>query len=113
MNLAVYASTVLICWFGTKAVIADIGAVNGFTASELSTLITYVTQVLMSLMMLSMIFVQITIAEAPAKRICEVLDEKSDIHTPENAVNEVIDGSIEFVGVDFSYKSKKDKLCFA
>ena len=113
MNLAVYASTVLICWFGTKAVIADIGVVNGFTASELSTLITYVTQVLMSLMMLSMIFVQITIAEAPAKRICEVLDEKSDIHTPENAVNEVIDGSIEFVGVDFSYKSKKDKLCLS
>ena len=111
MNLAVYASTVLICWFGTKAVIGDATVVGGFTASELSTLITYVTQVLMSLMMLSMIFVQITIAEAPAKRICEVLDEHSDILSPENAVNEVIDGSIEFKDVNFSYKSKKDKLC--
>lgn len=111
MNLAVYASTVLICWFGTKAVISDVGVVGGFNASELSTLITYVTQVLMSLMMLSMIFVQITIAEAPAKRICEVLDERSDILSPESPVYEVIDGSIEFKDVNFSYKSKKDKLC--
>ena len=113
MNLAVYASTVLICWFGTKAVINDVGVINGFNASELQALVTYVTQVLMSLMMLSMIFVQITIAEAPAKRICEVLDERSDILSPENAVNEVIDGSIEFVNVNFSYKSNKDKLCLS
>lgn len=111
MNLAVYLSTVLICWFGVKAVVGDVGVVGGFNASELSTLITYVTQVLMSLMMLSMIFVQVTIAEAPAKRICEVLDEKRDIVSPQNAVNEVIDGSIEFIDVNFSYKSKKDKLC--
>ena len=113
MNLAVYTCTVLICWFGTKAVIAQAGIEGGFNASELSTLVTYVNQVLMSLMMLSMIFVQITIAEAPAKRICEVLDEKSDIVSPENAVNEVIDGSIEFIDVNFSYKSKKDKLCLS
>ncbi len=113
MNLAVYATTVLICWFGAKAIVGDVGVVGGFDASDLSTLITYVTQVLMSLMMLSMIFVQITIAEAPAKRICEVLDARSDITSPENAVNEVIDGSIEFKDVNFSYKSKKDKLCLS
>ncbi len=113
MNLAVYATTVLICWFGAKAIVGDAGVVGGFDASDLSTLITYVTQVLMSLMMLSMIFVQITIAEAPAKRICEVLDARSDIMSPENAVNEVIDGSIEFKDVNFSYKSKKDKLCLS
>ena len=111
MNIAVYATTVLICWFGVRAVVGDVGVENGFSASDLSTLITYVTQVLMSLMMLSMIFVQVTIAEAPAKRICEVLDERSDILSPENAVNSVIDGSIEFKDVNFSYKSKKDKLC--
>lgn len=113
MNLAVYTCTVLLCWFGTKVVVSQVGLPNGFTASELSTLITYVNQILMSLMMLSMIFVQITIAEAPAKRICEVLDERSDILSPENAVNEVIDGSIEFENVNFSYKSNKDKLCLS
>ena len=119
MNLAVYTCTVLLCWFGTKVIINEVGLVNaagepiGFSASELSTLITYVNQILMSLMMLSMIFVQITIAEAPAKRICEVLDESSDIVSPENAVNEVIDGSISFENVNFSYKSNKDKLCLS
>lgn len=113
MQLAVYICMVFLSWFGAKEVIAQSSLANGFNASELSTLITYVNQILMSLMMLSMIFVQITIAEAPAKRICEVLDEKSDIVNPENPVNEVIDGSIEFKGVNFSYKSKKDKLCLS
>jgi len=113
MQIAVYACMVLLSWFGAKAVVGDALVKNGFTASELSTLITYVNQILMSLMMLSMIFVQVTIAEAPAKRICEVLDEKSDIINPENPVYEIPDGSIEFENVDFSYKSKKDKLCLS
>ena len=113
MQIAVYACMVLLSWFGAKAVAGDALIENGFTASELSTLITYVNQILMSLMMLSMIFVQVTIAEAPAKRICEVLDEKSDIVNPENPVYEIKDGSIEFENVNFSYKSKKDKLCLS
>lgn len=111
MQIAVYACMVLLSWFGAKYVVGDVFVDGGFTASQLSTLITYVNQILMSLMMLSMIFVQITIAEAPAKRICEVLDEKSDIVNPENPVYEIADGSIEFENVNFSYKSKKDKLC--
>ncbi len=113
MQIAVYACMVLLSWFGAKAVAHDALIENGFTASELSTLITYVNQILMSLMMLSMIFVQVTIAEAPAKRICEVLYEKSDILNPENPVGEIKDGSIEFENVNFSYKSKKDKLCLS
>ncbi|MBQ7408018.1 MAG: ABC transporter ATP-binding protein [Clostridia bacterium] len=113
MNFSVYACTVLLAWFGAKAVIGDALSPNGFTASELSTLITYTTQILMSLMMFSMIFVQVTIAEAPAKRICEVLNERSDIQNPENPVYDVIDGSIDFIDVNFSYKSKKDKLCLS
>lgn len=113
MQIAVYACMVLLSWFGAKAIVGDAFIENGFSAEQLSTLITYVNQILMSLMMLSMIFVQVTIAEAPAKRICEVLDEKSDILNPENPVYEIKDGSVEFENVNFSYKSKKDKLCLS
>ena len=57
-----------------------------------------------NLMMLSMIFVMVTMSVASARRVAEVLNEKTDITNPENPVMEVADGSIEFRHVDFSYK---------
>lgn len=64
----------------------------------------------MALMMLSMIFVMITMSVASARRICEVLNEKSDITNPENPVMEITDGSIDFDHVNFTYKHKSDQL---
>ena len=46
-------------------------------------LFTYTMQILMSLMMMSMVFVMVTMASSSAKRIAEVLDEKSTLHNPE------------------------------
>ena len=46
-------------------------------------LFTYTMQILMSLMMMSMVFVMVTMASSSAKRITEVLDEKSTLHNPE------------------------------
>jgi ATP-binding cassette, subfamily B, multidrug efflux pump len=59
--------------------------------------------------MLSMIFTMIVISQASAKRIVEVLEEKSDITNPQNAVEQVKDGSIDFNHVGFVYASKADK----
>jgi ATP-binding cassette subfamily B protein len=59
--------------------------------------------ILMSLMMLSMIFVMLTMSAASAKRIAEVLEEKSDLANPQNPIMEVPDGSITFNHVDFAY----------
>ena len=42
-------------------------------------LFTYTIQILMSLMMMSMVFVMVTMASSSAKRIAEVLDEKSTL----------------------------------
>jgi ATP-binding cassette subfamily B protein len=64
-------------------------------------------------MMLSFVFVMITISRASAGRIVEVLEEESDIVSPENAVTEVKDGSIVFENVDFSYAKDKNKLCLS
>ena len=57
----------------------------------------------MSLMMLSMVFVMLTMSIASAERICEVLNEKSDITNPEKPDHEVTDGSIRFDHVTFRY----------
>ena len=66
-------------------------------------MLNYGMQVLMSLMMLSMIFVMLTMARASAERICEVLNEESDIKNPASPVTEVKDGSVKFSGVSFAY----------
>ena len=68
----------------------------------------YKRQILMSLMMLSMVFVMITMSMESAERICEVLNEQSNLTSPDNAVTEVKDGSVDFDNVSFCllYTSK-------
>lgn len=68
-------------------------------------LLTYCMNILMSLMMVSMIFVMLTMSYASAKRIAEVLQEKTDLTNPEKPVEEVSNGSIVFKNVDFAYKN--------
>ena len=59
--------------------------------------------------MLSMVFVMITISAESAHRIVEVLQERSTITSPDNAVMEVKDGSIDFDGVDFKYSPDAER----
>jgi ATP-binding cassette subfamily B protein len=66
--------------------------------------------ILSSLMMLSMIFVMLTLAAESAKRIVEVLNEKSTLTNPENPVYAVKDGSISFENVSFKYSEKAEKM---
>ena len=110
MQFCMYTCMLLISWFGAKAIIASgNNATAGLTTGSLTALFTYASQILMSLMMLSMIFTMIVISQASAKRIVEVLEEKSDITNPDNAVEQVKDGSIDFNHVGFVYASKADK----
>ena len=94
----VYSCILLISWFGANMIVSDT-----LTTGNLMSLLTYCMNILMSLMMLSMIFIMITMSEASARRIAEVIDEKSSLTNPENPVMEVPDGSIRFEHVDFSY----------
>ena len=110
MQFCVYGCMLLLSWFGAQAVVACGGdAALGLSTGELTSLFTYTMQILSSLMMLSMVFVMIVISRASAERIVEVLDEKSDIVSPENAVTDVKDGSIDFDNVVFRYNSRSEK----
>ena len=103
MMAAVYTCIILISWIGAKMIV-----VNSLTTGELMSLLTYCMNIMMSLMMLSMVFVMITMSIASAERICEVLNEKSDITNPENPDHEVTDGSIRFDHVTFRYNKTSD-----
>ena len=114
MQFSMYFCIILISWFAAHFIVqSGNNPENGFTTGLLMTLISYASQILMSLMMLSFVFVMITISRASAGRIVEVLEEESDIVSPENAVTEVKDGSIVFENVDFSYAKDKNKLCLS
>ncbi len=98
MNLTVYSCIILISWFGAKFIVR-----GDLTTGEMTSLLSYCMSILMNLMMLSMMFVMMTMSAASAKRICEVLEQKSDLVNPEDPIMEVPDGSIDFDDVDFSY----------
>lgn len=105
MQLIVYACILVISWFGAKMIVSQ----TGLTTGELTSLLSYVMNILMSLMMLSMVFVMVTQSAAAAQRIEEVLEEQSDITSPENAVKTVKDGSIDFDHVTFAYQQRSGK----
>ena len=99
MLTAVYGCNIALSWFGAKYVLH--GAI---TTGQLNALFGYIMNVLMALMMLSMAFVMISMSASSAKRIVEVLDEKTDLPPAKNPVQQVADGSIEFEHVSFKYK---------
>ena len=107
MQFCVYAGMVFVLSFGSYAVISSQGLeVN---IGQMSAIITYSFQILMSLMMLSMVFVIITMSMESAERIVEVLQEQSSLTSPENAVKEVKDGSIDFDGVSYKYSRTAER----
>lgn len=99
MMATVYTCILLISWVGAKMVVG-----SSLATGELMSLFTYCMNILMSLMMLSMVFVMISMSTASAKRIAEVLEEKSSLTNPVNPDMEVPDGSIRFEHVNFRYK---------
>ncbi len=111
MNFCVYFGLIAIYIVGSIIIINSKETLLRWT--ELQSFMTYSFQMLMSLMMLSMIMVTIIISVASAKRITEVLSEESSIVSPQNAITEVKDGSIEFNKVNFKYSEKAEKhaLC--
>lgn len=112
MQFCAYGCMLLISWLGAKLIVASgNNPAMGMTTGDLTSMFSYTMQILMSLMMFSMVFVMITISYASMERAEEILDEKSDLHNPENPVYEVKDGSIEFDHVNFAYGKNADKLC--
>ena len=105
-----YTCMLLVSWLGAKAIIASGNNPDlGLTTGMLMSLITYSMQILMSVMMISVIFVMITISRESAERICEVLNEESDLKNNEHPVFEIPDGSVKFEHVTFRYSEKADK----
>ena len=99
MLTAIYGCNIALSWFGAKYILH-----GALTTGQLNALFGYIMNILMALMMLSMAFVMISMSATSAKRIVEVLDEKTDLPPAKAPVQEVKDGSIRFDHVTFKYK---------
>ncbi len=104
MQFAIYTTIIVISFLGAKLVVGG----NIDTAS-LTAMFTYTSQILMGLMMMSMVFVMFTMSRAPMQRAYEVLTEEPALKSPENPVETVADGSIDFENVSFRYSRTADR----
>ena len=104
MQLCVYFNMLFVLTVGSKLIITSGG--NTIDVGQISAMLTYGMQILMSLMMISMIYVMLTMSAESAKRICQVLDEESNLHNPAEPVTTVADGSVDFENVSFKYSRK-------
>lgn len=107
MQICVYAGMAFVLSFGSYLVISSQG--TEVAVGQMSAILTYSFQILMSLMTLSMVFVMIAMSMESAERIVEVLSEQSNLTSPETAITEVKDGSIDFDNVNFKYSKKAER----
>ena len=107
VNLVMYAVIIGLIIMGANMSILGFGNIQ---YTEIQALISYSTQILSGVMMVAMCLNYISLSRGSMERIAEVLEEKSDIVNPENAVTEIKDGSITFENVQFSYKKSMDNL---
>ncbi|MBO4327274.1 MAG: ABC transporter ATP-binding protein [Clostridia bacterium] len=105
MQVCLYFNMVFVLTFGSKLVITT----HYIDVGQLSAMLTYGFQILISLMMISMIYVTLTMSAESARRIDEVLNEKTALGNPENPITEIPDGSISFENVEFKYSEKAEE----
>ena len=111
MQFCMYVLMIFVLSFGSYTIISSRGL--DFDIGQFSAILTYGFMILSSLMMLSMVFVMITLAGESAKRIVEVINEKSTLSNPENPIYTVKDGSISFENVSFKYSEKAKRMALA
>lgn len=101
MMLIMNGVTLLIVWFGGKAMDS-----SGMQVGQLIAFITYTMQIVMSFLILSMVSIILPRAGVAADRIYEVLNTQPTIHDPKTdlTVNkESWDGVVTFSDVSFRY----------
>ena len=111
MQLCLNVVMVFMLSIGSRTVVNSGGA--ALNVAHLSALLTYGFMILSSLMMLSMVFVMITMSIESARRITEVLSEKSTIVSKNDAVTEIKDGSIVFDKVSFKYSASASRYALS
>lgn len=103
MMLCFNAATIGVLWLGGRMVIG-----GTLLIGDLSSFLTYIFQILMSVMMVAMSLLQLSRAQACARRIIEVLDARpaiADVPHSAEAKLPAPRGEVEFRDVSFKYSA--------
>jgi ATP-binding cassette subfamily B protein len=103
MMICFNAATAGVLWLGGQMVMG-----GTLLIGELSSFLTYIFQILISVMMVAMSLLQLSRAQACAKRICEVLDAEPAIADGEYSADAKLPaprGEVEFRSVSFKYSA--------
>lgn len=109
MTLIMNGTSLLIVWFGGKAMDA-----GNMQVGEMIAFITYTMQIVMSFLMLAMVAIMLPRAGVAADRIDEVIHTPATIHDPEEPVARKTlqrshwDGVVRFEDVSFRYPGADD-----
>lgn len=101
MMISMNAATVAVLYFGGRMVMG-----GAFDLGDLQAFISYITQILMSVMMVAMSLLQLSRAQACARRIREVLDAQPAVRNKQGAAPIALPkpcGRVEFEDVSFKY----------
>ena len=109
MQFCFYGVICAVLYIGSYFIMTTAGGVDPVTTGEVSQLIVYGMQILSSLMMFSMVFAMIVMSMESARRICEILNEKSTLSNPAQPLYDVPDGSVDFDSVSFKYAANAEK----
>ena len=109
MQFCFYGVICAVLYIGSYFIMTTAGGVDPVTTGEVSQLIVYGMQILSSLMMFSMVFAMIVMSMESARRICEILNEKSTLSNPAQPLYDVPDGSVDFDHVSFKYAANAEK----
>ena len=107
MTIAMNAATLGVLYLGGSQVMNGVEVMGRvFELGDLQAMLNYISQVLMSVMMVAMALLNLTRAQACAKRINEVLDTVPTVRDKENATDQTLPaprGKVEFRNVSFKY----------
>ncbi len=105
VQCVIYVAMILLLIMGGNMIISEY---TDFTMGNLTSLLQYMTQILTAVMLVAMCLQYISLSKGSMDRIAAVLEEKTTLPKPENAITEVKDGSIDFNDVFMSYIQKAD-----
>ena len=111
MQFCLYSVMTFVLTFGSYTIITSKGL--ALDVGQFSAMLNYSFMILNSLMMFSMVFVAITISEESAQRIAEILQEKSTLTDPEQPIDTVRDGSVDFENVSFKYSPEAERMALS
>lgn len=103
MQFVISTTMLILSWMGAKLIVG-----NQLQVGQFVSLFTYSMSILFSLNMLAMIFSQLSVSQASAERVVEVLTTAPDIVAKTDADTNVKDGSIDFEHVTFNYPGTDD-----